>query len=177
MSARTLLVIAKAPVPGRVKTRLTPPCSPEQAAAVAGAALADTLAAVEGAEASRRVVVLEGAMPVAPGFEVVRQSGHGLGQRLAAAFADCGGTGFLVAMDTPQLTAADLDHALAALERPDVDAAIGPTPDGGYWGIGFSRPAPGAFAGVPMSSRRHLRGPAAEAGRAPPGRGRAAAAA
>jgi glycosyltransferase A (GT-A) superfamily protein (DUF2064 family) len=58
----TLLVIAKSPAPGRVKTRLTPPCTPEQAARLAGAALSDTLAAAARTRrAARRVLVLDGA--------------------------------------------------------------------------------------------------------------------
>ncbi len=152
MSARTLLVIAKAPVPGHVKTRLTPPCTPEQAATLAEAALADTLAAVRGADADRRMLVLDGTMAAPAGFEVVGQRGACLGERLAAAFCDSGGTGLVVAMDTPQLTPGLLTAALDAFAAPGVDAVIGPTPDGGYWGIGFSRPVAGAFAGVPMST-------------------------
>ncbi|MFC9290815.1 glycosyltransferase, partial [Streptomyces sp. NPDC057052] len=57
----TLLVIAKEPLPGRVKTRLTPPFAPWEAAALAEAALADTLAAVAAAPAVRRRLVLDGA--------------------------------------------------------------------------------------------------------------------
>lgn len=56
----TLLVIAKEPRPGRVKTRLTPPFSPRQAAALAEAALVDTLLAVAAAPVRRRVLVLDG---------------------------------------------------------------------------------------------------------------------
>lgn len=59
-SAPALAVIAKAPVAGRVKTRLCPPCTPQQAAALAGAALQDTLAAVAATPAHRRVLVLDG---------------------------------------------------------------------------------------------------------------------
>ena len=59
VSAR-LLVLAKAPVPGRVKTRLCPPCTPDQAAAIAAAALADTLAATTGAAPGRTVLALDG---------------------------------------------------------------------------------------------------------------------
>ncbi|OMQ14327.1 glycosyltransferase, partial [Modestobacter sp. VKM Ac-2676] len=56
-----LLVITKAPVPGRSKTRLTPPCTPEQAAAIASAAVGDTLDVVRAAPVQRRVVALDGA--------------------------------------------------------------------------------------------------------------------
>jgi len=60
---RQLLLIAKAPVPGRVKTRLCPPCTPEQAAAVAAAALADTVAVLSVTPAVRRTLVVHGEYP------------------------------------------------------------------------------------------------------------------
>jgi uncharacterized protein len=149
-----LLVIAKAPVAGRVKTRLCPPCTPAQAAELAGAALADTLAAVARARrALRRVLVLDGEPgPWIPrGFDVLPQRGEGLAARLAAAFCDVGGPAFLIGMDTPQVTPALLDGGLAALDR--ADAAFGVAVDGGYWGIGLRRPDPAVFRGVPMSER------------------------
>jgi len=145
-----LLVIAKAPVPGRVKTRLCPPCTPEQAARLARAALEDTLAACDATGVRRRVLVFDG-RPGAwlpRGWSVVPQRGDGLAERLASAFADAG-PGFLVGMDTPQLTPALLRRGLAALGG--ADAAFGPAEDGGYWGIGLRAPDAAAFAGVPMS--------------------------
>jgi rSAM/selenodomain-associated transferase 1 len=148
-----LLVIAKAPVPGRAKTRLVPPCTPAQAAALAAAALADTLAAAaRAARAGRRVLVLDGEPgPWLPaGFEVIPQRGGGLAERLAAAFEDAGAPAFLVGMDTPQVTPALLDAGLAAVER--TDAAFGAALDGGYWGIGLRRADAAVFRGVPMSA-------------------------
>lgn len=152
MTDVALVVIAKSPRPGASKTRLCPPCSPEEAAALAEAALRDTLDAVAAAPVRRRILVLEGDPgPWLPyGFEVFPQRGGGLDQRLASAFDDIGDPAFLVAMDTPQLTAGRLAGAVAALAVHD--AAIGPTRDGGYWGIGFRRPCRAALEGVPMSS-------------------------
>lgn len=149
-----LLVIAKAPLAGRVKTRLCPPCTPTQAAAIAEAALRDTLAAAAATPVKRRVVVLDGDPPswLPDGFELETQRGEGLAERLAAAFEPCGGPAFLVAMDTPQVTPALLTDAVRRLTGGGADAVLGPTPDGGYWGIGLRRPAPEVFAGVPMSS-------------------------
>ncbi len=146
-----IVVIAKSPQPGRVKTRLTPPCSPEQAAQLAGAALSDTLAAAARTGATRRVLVLDGEPgPWVPrGFDVVAQRGDGLAERLAAAFEDVAQPAFLVGMDTPQVTTRLLDAGLGALSRSD--AVFGAALDGGYWGIGLRRPDPAAFAGVPMS--------------------------
>jgi rSAM/selenodomain-associated transferase 1 len=148
-----LIVIAKAPVPGRVKTRLCPPCTPAQAAALACAALQDTLdAAARSTRAGRRVVVLDGApgawLPA--GFEVIPQRGDGLEQRLAAAFADVGEPAFLVGMDTPQVTPALLDAGLAAVVEGD--SAFGAALDGGYWAIGLREPDDEVFSGVPMSA-------------------------
>jgi glycosyltransferase A (GT-A) superfamily protein (DUF2064 family) len=141
--APALLVLAKAPVLGRVKTRLTPPCTPEQAAELAGAAPARG--------AGRLVLVLDGAPGswVPDGFDAIPQRGGGLAERLAAAFEDSGGPAFLVGMDTPQVTPALLEAGLEALER--ADAVFGAALDGGYWGIGLRRPDPEVFRGVPMS--------------------------
>ena len=147
-----LLVIAKEPVPGRVKTRLTPPCTPEQAAALARAAIEDTLAAALAVERdTRRVLVLDGEPGewIPDGFEVIAQRGDGLAERLAAAFDDAGAPAFLVGMDTPQITPELLEAGLDAVLADD--AAFGAAFDGGYWGIGLRRADARAFDGVPMS--------------------------
>jgi uncharacterized protein len=152
MRHAALAVIAKAPAPGRVKTRLCPPYTPAQAAGLAEAALRDTLAAAAAARVARRVVVLDGRPGpwLPPGFEVLPQRGGGLGERLAHAFADLACPTLLIGMDTPQVTPALLDAALAALAR--ADAVLGPAVDGGYWAIGLRTRRPHAFAGVPMSA-------------------------
>ena len=150
-----LVVIAKQPVPGRVKTRLTPPCTPAQATRLARAALLDTLAAGgRAAGAGRRVLALDGEPDgwLPAGWDVVAQRGDGLAERLAHAFADVGGPAFLVGMDTPQVTPGQLDAGLAALAR--FDAVFGAATDGGYWAIGLREPDPAVFAHVPMS-REH----------------------
>jgi uncharacterized protein len=148
-----LVVIAKAPVAGRSKTRLTPPCTPAQAAALAEAALADTLQAVAATPAPRRVVVLEGEPGawLPGGFEVVAQRGGGLEERLANAFDDVGGAALVIGMDTPQVTPALLQAGATALLHDGVDAVLGPAGDGGYWAIGLREPDAALFAGLPMS--------------------------
>ncbi|WP_367321879.1 DUF2064 domain-containing protein [Streptomyces sp. HUAS ZL42] len=146
----TLLVIAKEPRPGRVKTRLTPPFTPWEAAALAEASLADTLRTVAATPARRRVLVLEGNPgPWLPaGFDVVRQCAGGLDERLAAAFADCdGGPALLIGMDTPQVTT-----SLLTVDFTDCDAYFGPAEDGGFWALGLAVPDPGLLRGVPMST-------------------------
>ncbi|GAA3112629.1 TIGR04282 family arsenosugar biosynthesis glycosyltransferase [Streptomyces echinatus] len=147
----TLLVIAKEPLPGRVKTRLTPPFSPAEAAALAEAALADTLDAVAAAPAGRRVLVLDGTPgPWLPaGFDVVPQCAGGLDLRLADAFARCDGPALLIGMDTPQVT-----PELLTVDFAGYDACFGPAEDGGFWALGLARPDPALLRGVPMSTPR-----------------------
>jgi glycosyltransferase A (GT-A) superfamily protein (DUF2064 family) len=166
-----LAVIAKAPRPGHSKTRLTPPCTPRQAAGLAEAALVDTLHAVLATPCTRRVLVLDGTPGawLPPGFEIVPQRGAGLDERLAAAFADIGEPTLLVGMDTPQVTPALLAGGLAALSA-GAPAVLGLADDGGYWAIGLPASDPALFHGVPMSTagtgaaqrerlRRHGRDP------------------
>ncbi|MEU8034835.1 DUF2064 domain-containing protein [Streptomyces sp. NPDC049099] len=145
----TLLVIAKQPLPGRVKTRLTPPFTPQQAAQLAEAALADTLHAVTATPATRRVIVLDGAPGpwLPPGFEVLPQCAGGLDERLADAFAHCSGPALLIGMDTPQVT-----PELLTVDFEGCDAYLGPAEDGGFWAIGLAEPAPALLRGVPMST-------------------------
>ncbi|MGW2701540.1 TIGR04282 family arsenosugar biosynthesis glycosyltransferase [Streptomyces sp. NPDC001340] len=145
----TLLVIAKEPLPGRVKTRLTPPFSPEQAATLAEASLSDTLRAVAETPATRRVLVLDGRPGpwLPPGFDVVPQCTGGLDARLADAFARCAGPALLIGMDTPQVT-----PELLTVDFAGCDAYFGPAEDGGFWALGLARPEPALLRGVPMST-------------------------
>ncbi|MCQ9177646.1 DUF2064 domain-containing protein [Streptomyces sp. IBSBF 2953] len=145
----TLLVIAKEPRPGRVKTRLTPPFTPREAATLAEAALTDTLRTVAATPARRRVLVLDGAAGpwLPPGFDVVPQCAGGLDERLAAAFAGCDGPALLIGMDTPQVT-----PALLTVDFAGCDAYFGPAEDGGFWALGLARPDPELLRGVPMST-------------------------
>ena len=154
-----LTVIAKAPVAGRVKTRLCPPCTPGQAADIAVAALADTLdaiVAVVDGTGIRPVLLIDGEPPAfTPAeFEVVPQRGDGLEQRLRHGFFDLG-PGIIVGMDTPHAVAG-LGAAFGRLER-GVDA-LGLAIDGGYWAIGLSRVEDdflaAVFGDVPMSTSR-----------------------
>lgn len=152
----SLIVIAKDPLPGRAKTRLCPPCRPEQAARLAEAALHDTLEVVDRTPAARKVLVLDGdpSRWQRPGLEVIAQRGDQFGVRLRRAFADVGGPALLVGMDTPQLTSELLRDGLRALE--DHDAVLGPALDGGYWSVGLRAAHADAFDNVPMSSDRTM---------------------
>jgi uncharacterized protein len=150
--------MAKAPVAGRVKTRLCPPCTPEEAASIAEASLQDTFAAAmprSGTHNWNTIAVLDGEPgPWLPeGVAVIAQVTGLLGVRLDAAFHAAIGNQpqpcVLIAMDTPQVTTDQLAGALAQLSNHD--CVIGMAEDGGYWLIGFNRYVPHAFDNVTMS--------------------------
>ncbi len=153
-----VVVIAKEPVPGRVKTRLTPDFTPGQAAKLAEAALTDTLMAAASVPAQRHVIALDGTPGdwLPGGFEVIQQRGGGLDQRIAAAlsevYAGLPQPVVLIGMDTPQVTPDLLESALRPLADDTADAAFGPADDGGFWLLGLRRPDPGLVLGVPMST-------------------------
>jgi uncharacterized protein len=156
----TVIVIAKMPVPGQVKTRLTPPFSPQEAALLARAALTDTLEVVAATPVARRVLALAAAEPesvpgwVPDGFEVIPQRGGGLDERLAAAFTDAYAGGMpmvLIGMDTPQVTPDLLADAATPLVSGEADAVLGPAADGGFWLLGLRAPNWSLLHGVPMS--------------------------
>ncbi len=151
-----LLILAKQPLAGRAKTRLAPRFGPEGSAELAAAALADTCRAAAACHASRVVVAFDGdpAGLLPNSFDVVPQVPGDLGQRLAAAWEHAGAPGLQIGMDTPQVSATDLDEALAEVTRPDVDAVLGLAEDGGWWAIGFRcrpRSFVDVFDGIPTS--------------------------
>ena len=148
-----LIVIAKEPVPGRVKTRLVPPLTDSEAAHLARAALSDTLRVASAADARQRVLALDGRPgPWLPrGWRVVAQPTGALDVRLVAAFgAASSGPALLIGMDTPQVRSAQL----AAFDPVAYDACLGLAEDGGYWAIGLRNPALAAevISDVPMST-------------------------
>lgn len=162
MAAVSLHILAKAPLPGLVKTRLAAVCGDERALAayraMAGnvfcAALASGLpAAVHFAPDGARAAM---AGLCGPGFRLVPQAPGDLGARMAAALAGAFAAGdaaaLLIGADLPLLTPALLRQAAMALE--DKPAVLGPAEDGGYWLIGFTREgfAPEVFAGMPWST-------------------------
>lgn len=164
-----VLVTAKAPVPGKVKTRLTPPLTPDQAAKLAAASLVDTIMAASLAVDQHRervVLSMAGALesPVWPtlvddaaGCTVIDQVRGGFGERLRdaherAAALFPGLPVVQVGMDTPQLTPALLQSA-AELMLGGADAVLGPASDGGWWLLGSRSPdVASVLPDVPMSS-------------------------
>lgn len=153
-----IAVVAKAPVPGLVKTRMQPPLSPRQAADVAAAMLRDVTAAAldTGAQIwwsyTGDRAVLERLCP--PGVHMLAQEGDGLAERLAHAHATLHAAGadrvLLVGADCPSLDAAVLHDALALLDTADV--VLGPATDGGYTLLGTAVCAPTLLSAVSMST-------------------------
>ncbi|MBM7471572.1 TIGR04282 family arsenosugar biosynthesis glycosyltransferase [Subtercola frigoramans] len=150
----TIIVIAKECLPGRVKTRLTPELSFEQAAAVASASLADTLDAIRAVPATRRILAFDGRPSYAPaeahGFEIIPQADGDLSDRLAAIFDQCSGPTLLVGMDTPQVNRQVLEPALGDWSG-ELDAWFGFASDGGFWALALADPDGSLIRGVPMS--------------------------
>ncbi|GAA1761736.1 TIGR04282 family arsenosugar biosynthesis glycosyltransferase [Agromyces humatus] len=154
----TIVVIAKECLPGQVKTRLSPPFSPAEAARLAAECLDDTLSTVASLPASRRVLFFDGIrQPSAAsrlGFDLLPQVGGGLDERLAHVFDVFTEPMLLVGMDTPQLCPADVAAALVSFAPGTVggvDCWFGPAADGGFWALGMREPRGDLVRGVPMS--------------------------
>jgi uncharacterized protein len=156
----TLIVLAKAPIPGHVYARLCPPCSPSEAALVAEAALRDTLEVAEACGATRVVVALEDADPVVPAWfspdvEVIRQRRGTLDLRIAGAFEDAiretKENVLLVGAETPQIDSDWLRGGFVAMES-GAEAVLGLTAGGGCWLYGLQRANQNVFEGVPMNT-------------------------
>ncbi|MDQ6658770.1 MAG: DUF2064 domain-containing protein [Actinomycetota bacterium] len=162
---KTILIVAKSPVPGQAKTRLGPELTPHQCAALAAAALLDSLDVALAVTEARVVVALTGSLHDAPAGRqiaaslrhctVIGQRGSTFGERLAHAYRDAAGpfsSIVQVGMDTPQITPDLLRQAFFALETGS-DAAIGSTEDGGWWALGLRRARHArVLSGVPMST-------------------------
>jgi len=160
MSA-AVAILAKAPVPGRVKTRLVPPLTPEEAATVARACLETTLRRLVPAGGAPITLFLDGeadgalqAVARSLGVGVVPQVGADLGARLEAAFRslrESGATRTLaLGSDSPTVNPAWIARAIESLDTDDV--VIGPTEDGGYYLIGLRGSTPALLRDIPWST-------------------------
>ena len=172
--------MARRPTPGATKTRLCPPLSPAEAAALYACFLDDTIERVRAATGQ-----VAGLVPgiaytpaaaaahfaaLAPGFELVQQLGATLGERLDGVLSGSLARGYTqvaaVNSDSPSLPVAYLVQAFAALDDPAVDVVLGPCDDGGYYLIGWQRPHPALVRDVAMSAADTLAQTLAVAARA-----------
>ncbi|MDY6998329.1 MAG: DUF2064 domain-containing protein [Actinomycetota bacterium] len=162
----SVLVVAKAPVPGLAKTRLAAALGAEAAADIAAAALLDTLDAVAAAPVAARVVAMTGDLGAAQrsaelrsrldAFTVIEQRGPDFADRLVNAHADTavatGGLPVLqIGMDTPQVSAELIGRCARTLSGGR--AVLGMARDGGWWVLGVTDAATaGCLREVPMSA-------------------------
>jgi rSAM/selenodomain-associated transferase 1 len=160
---RALIVVAKEPEAGRTKTRLSPPLSGEQAAALYRCFLLDTLELMLRVESARPILAYtpDEAEPffrrfTPPGFELTRQVGADLGERLDNVLAHClqsrYGQAVVMDSDSPTLPLDTLRQAFRELDDPGVDVVLGPCEDGGYYLIGLKAPCPALFRGITWST-------------------------
>jgi uncharacterized protein len=161
---RTLIVMAKAPVPGGVKTRLARTIGADRAARLSEAFLRDTLATCAAVPASETLIAF--APPAArPWFAaldaaipLLEQPELDLGARISAAvdaaFARGSRRVLVLGSDTPHLAASALARALAELDGHDL--VLGPAEDGGYHLVGVRERTPALFEGIEWSTGRVL---------------------
>jgi len=159
-----LVIFAKAPVPGEVKTRLFPYLTPQQAAQLQQAFILDALTRLEPTGHIKRYLACYPSSTV-PFFkqlgqdyqiELLDQQGRDLGERMGDAVKllmnrRCRRV-ILIGTDIPTLPMAYLEMAFEALHR--CSAVLGPSQDGGYYLIGLSRCIPGLFEGIPWSTEK-----------------------
>ncbi len=167
-----LVIFAKAPVPGQVKTRLCPPLTPDEAATLHGSFVLDTLERTKLA-ATKWKWSVDRYLACAPsaahvffrileeryGVQVIDQAGSDLGERMSRAcesmFARGYGRVVMIGTDVPTVPIDHFVQALAQLESHDL--VLGPALDGGYYLIGLKRMLPELFTGIPWSTNQVLK--------------------
>jgi rSAM/selenodomain-associated transferase 1 len=160
MPQRAVIIVTKQPQPGKVKTRLCPPLSPENAAALSEAFLRDTIDTVSRVSECDLII---GYSPLAsidwfrdliPCVLLIPQGDGNLGERMRRLAGDVFERGydqvFLIGTDTPHLNAERLEEAFALLTPNGV--VLGPSEDGGYYLLGLSKPNPALFENIDWST-------------------------
>lgn len=166
-----LVIFAKAPIPGEVKTRLCPPLTPDEAATLHGSFVLDMLERTKLAVTKLQLpfhrylacapsseLVFFKIMEERQGVRLVDQIGEDLGQRMHRTFVDLFAKGYthviIVGTDVPTLPLSIYQEALTLLGKSDV--VLGPALDGGYYLIGLKQPTEQLFTGVPWSTDQVL---------------------
>jgi rSAM/selenodomain-associated transferase 1 len=165
-----LAVMTKAPRAGRVKTRLTPPLSPEEAAALNICFLRDTAAAIAQTTCEKNARGVAVYTPVGAeaayagilpdGFILVPQRGDAFGERLSAATEDLLRLGFdslcLIDSDSPTVPENAFAQAVDFLACGEDSVVLGPSDDGGYYLIGLKKLHHRLFEAIDWSTERVL---------------------
>jgi len=163
---KALIIMAKEPLSGQVKTRLCPPYTVEEATQLYRCFLLDTFDLVSGL---RGITVFVAYFPLAaegvframapPTFELMPQRGSDLAERLSNAFEQLFPSGYervvAIGADSPTLPPAYIERSFQLLARADL--VLGPSADGGYYLIGMKASHPELFQGVAMGTERVFR--------------------
>lgn len=159
---KALLIFAKEPVPGTVKTRLARDLDVHAAAELYAAMLGDVLETAVSLSDVRPLVfwALEtGTVPGCPefpGLEMFEQQGVDLGEKMRNAFIHAFGLGFetccCIGSDMPDLAIGHIRQAFRNLESPEADVVFGPAADGGYYLVGMKKMHPHLFADIAWST-------------------------
>ena len=154
---QALAIFAKTPLPGLVKTRLTPPLSPEEGADLYRCMLLDTVARVRSLPTDT-FIFYDGDefffKTAAPGLPLIPQHPEGLGGRLEEAFATLTSMGYgarvVIGTDAPDLPLSFIEEAFRLIETGS-DVVFGPAEDGGYYLVALSGPHGDLFKDIPWS--------------------------
>ncbi len=164
---KALLIFAKQPRPGKVKTRLSPPFSLHEAAEIYQCMLSDTLAKVAALDGVEKFLFFEQSSEAEeffrqgfPGFSIFPQEGAGLGERLERAFEKVFALGFgsvaAIGTDSPDLPPSHLQEPFQLLEQGGAEVVFGPATDGGYYLVALGCFCPGVFRDIPWSTDQVL---------------------
>ncbi len=161
MLKRALLIFAKEPRPGKSKTRMTPPLTPDQAASLSSAFIEDTLSAALGVDQAdvylfytphEAISYFRELVP--EGITLIPQEGADLCERCAHSVTYAFAKGYdrivQIGTDTPQIRSTYIQEAFSILE--DCDMALGPANDGGYYLLALNRPVVSVYGGVEMGT-------------------------
>lgn len=162
-SRNALIIFAKRPAPGQVKTRLSPPLSPEEAAELYRCMLEDILEKVSALSGVDKHIFYEPEelaaaffAQAAPGMTSTPQQGEDLGERMANAFAEMFDAGYeqaaVIGTDIPDIPLEYVAEALDRLASEGADAVFGPSKDGGYYLLAMRKLHAELFRGIRWSS-------------------------
>ena len=158
-----LVVVAKEPVAGHVKTRLSPALSPEEGATLYQCMVSDRLQEVAGLRGIHLAVAFtpptarESFVLMAPaGFHLFAQRGKDLGERLHSIFVDAFAKGYravtIIDSDSPDLPKETVLESFRLLLSQQSDVVFGPCHDGGYYLVAMREPHPELFEDIPWST-------------------------
>ncbi len=166
--SKALIIFAKYPMPGKVKSRLSPPLTAEEGAECYSCMLRDTLSMTKLLPDVTTLIFFQndaGAadffQEIAPGIESLEQVGLDLGERMKNAFELMFARGFsevaIIGSDSPDLPTDYILQAFNLMEYEHTDGVLGAAGDGGYYLIAMKRVWPELFDSIPWSSGEVLR--------------------